>query len=188
MRIACRKTKARTHKHKHTLRICNTYCFSTTTMVTRTHLSVKEYAHCLSFSLPCVNTGRWLVASSLMQRSELIHTNILHTSKRHTAQSEEAEKSLRIRQYWLCAKQVELLDFWNNNDGAWIQSSAVVSLRQVFFWDFTRRRLVNSHRRFGKPCGSDLQGQIVQETERKFPQWWTFLRSTSIVKEMCSGY
>ena len=32
----------------HTLSICNTYCSSTTKIVTRTHLNVTLYAHCLS--------------------------------------------------------------------------------------------------------------------------------------------
>jgi len=43
MRSACGISKAR-----HTLRICNTYCFSTAIMVARTHLSVTLYVHCLS--------------------------------------------------------------------------------------------------------------------------------------------
>jgi hypothetical protein len=44
MPIACWITKA---AHTHTLRICNTYCFSTVTVVTRTLLSVMLYVHCL---------------------------------------------------------------------------------------------------------------------------------------------
>ena len=32
----------------HTLRICNTHCFSTATMVARTRLNVTSYVHCLS--------------------------------------------------------------------------------------------------------------------------------------------
>jgi hypothetical protein len=40
MRIACCITTA-----TDTLRICNTYCFSTATMVTRTRLNVTSYAH-----------------------------------------------------------------------------------------------------------------------------------------------
>ena len=32
----------------HTLRICNTHCFSTATMVVRTRLDVTLYVHCLS--------------------------------------------------------------------------------------------------------------------------------------------
>jgi hypothetical protein len=46
MRFACWITKA-----IHTLRICNTYCFSTATMVTRTHLRFTLYVHCLSWLL-----------------------------------------------------------------------------------------------------------------------------------------
>jgi len=34
--------------HKHTLRICNTHCFSTATMVARTRLNTTLYLHCLS--------------------------------------------------------------------------------------------------------------------------------------------
>ena len=36
-----------TNTHTHT--ICNTHCFSTATMIARTHLSVTSYVHCLSF-------------------------------------------------------------------------------------------------------------------------------------------
>jgi len=43
MRIACSKTKA-----THTLRICNTYCFFTTTIVARTRSIVRLYLICLS--------------------------------------------------------------------------------------------------------------------------------------------
>ena len=42
--------------YKHTLAICNTYCFSTATMIVRTCLIVTLYVHCLSclwlFSFP----------------------------------------------------------------------------------------------------------------------------------------
>ena len=34
-----------TSGYKHTLRICNTYCFCTTTMVARTRLIVRLYLH-----------------------------------------------------------------------------------------------------------------------------------------------
>jgi hypothetical protein len=34
--------------YKHTLRICNTHCFSTATMVARTRLVATLYVHCLS--------------------------------------------------------------------------------------------------------------------------------------------
>jgi len=33
---------------KHTLRICNTYCVSSVTMVTHTRLNFTLYVHCLS--------------------------------------------------------------------------------------------------------------------------------------------
>jgi len=36
-----------TYGYKHTLRICNTCCFSTATMVARTRLTVTLYVHCL---------------------------------------------------------------------------------------------------------------------------------------------
>jgi len=35
-------------EHRHVLIILNNYCFSTTTMVTLTGLSVTLYVHCLS--------------------------------------------------------------------------------------------------------------------------------------------
>jgi hypothetical protein len=42
-----------TYKATYTLRLCNTYCFSTVTMVAWTRLNVKLCAHCLScFILP----------------------------------------------------------------------------------------------------------------------------------------
>jgi hypothetical protein len=48
MHFACWITKAiHTHTHTHTHRICNTYCFSTTTIVTRTRLNVTLYVHCI---------------------------------------------------------------------------------------------------------------------------------------------
>jgi hypothetical protein len=37
-----------TQGYKHTVGMCNIYCFSTTTMVAQTRLSVTLYAHCLS--------------------------------------------------------------------------------------------------------------------------------------------
>jgi len=37
-----------TSGYKHTLTICNTYCFYTANVVTRTHLNVTLYVHCLS--------------------------------------------------------------------------------------------------------------------------------------------
>jgi hypothetical protein len=52
MRIACWVTNA-THTHTHTHRICDTYCFSTTTIVTLTHLSVTSYVCALSVLFLC---------------------------------------------------------------------------------------------------------------------------------------
>jgi len=43
----------------HTLRICNNYCFYTTTMATRRLLSVTSHVHCLS-SLFCLNCGHFI--------------------------------------------------------------------------------------------------------------------------------
>jgi len=39
--------------YKHPLRICNTYCFSTATLVARTRLSVALYVHCLCCYVLC---------------------------------------------------------------------------------------------------------------------------------------
>ena len=51
----------------------------------RVSLLRHTYTAC-HFLLSCINTGRCKAASSLTQRSELIHTNILNTSKRHKYQ------------------------------------------------------------------------------------------------------
>ena len=40
-----------TQRYKRTLGICNTYCFSTATVVVRTRLNVTLYVHCLSCSI-----------------------------------------------------------------------------------------------------------------------------------------
>jgi len=37
-----------TYGYKHTLRICNTYCFSTATLVARRRLKVTLHVHCLT--------------------------------------------------------------------------------------------------------------------------------------------
>ena len=49
VRFACWITKD-TDTHTHTHRICNTYGFTTATMVARTLLNVAFYEHCLSGS------------------------------------------------------------------------------------------------------------------------------------------
>ena len=53
MHIAHWITKAteRTHTHKHTLTICNIYCFSATSMMARKPLSVTLHVHCQSCSV-----------------------------------------------------------------------------------------------------------------------------------------
>jgi hypothetical protein len=45
----------------HTLRLCKTHCFSKTTMVARTRLSVALYVHCLSgiFCLLALSSCEW---------------------------------------------------------------------------------------------------------------------------------
>ena len=40
--------------YKHTLRICNTYCCSSTTLVARTHLNIAAYTH-----WPCLYILNW---------------------------------------------------------------------------------------------------------------------------------
>jgi len=37
--------------YKHTLTICNAYCFSAVTMAARTHFSVTLYVYCLPYSM-----------------------------------------------------------------------------------------------------------------------------------------
>ena len=44
MHIACRITK----NYRHTLRICNTYCFFMATIVTQMHFNIMLHVHCLS--------------------------------------------------------------------------------------------------------------------------------------------
>jgi hypothetical protein len=44
-------THTHTHARTHTLKICNIYSVSTSTMVVRTPLNVTLYVHCLSFSV-----------------------------------------------------------------------------------------------------------------------------------------
>jgi hypothetical protein len=48
-------TPPSTHTHTHTHReICNTYCLSTLKMVSRTHLNITLYVHCLSCFYLCL--------------------------------------------------------------------------------------------------------------------------------------
>ena len=100
MRIACWMPKAA--KHTHTHRLCNTHCFSTTTMVARTHLSVMLYVHCLSCSLLSLlsrghsfaSCREWSRRRHPTWRVPSIH---LLTEKRTVAADES----------WLCS-----LEFW----------------------------------------------------------------------------
>ena len=58
MRIACwipTAINTQTHTHKH--RLCSTHCFSTATLVTRTHLIVTLHVHYMS-CYPCLCTRR----------------------------------------------------------------------------------------------------------------------------------
>ena len=70
MRIACWITKC----YKHTPTICNTYCFSSATVVARTRLHVTLYVHCLSLCvcLEVVRLGKFLVNTAL-QTSNIAH-------------------------------------------------------------------------------------------------------------------
>ena len=64
MRFACWIIKA-----THTLRICNTYCSSTATVVTRTRVNITLYVHCLScwYSLTLSN----MESTAMIFRSSL---------------------------------------------------------------------------------------------------------------------
>ena len=62
LRILCWITKA---TQKQTNVICNTYCCSTATVVSRTHVSVKFYVHCLS----CCLLLLWNVRNENFQES-----------------------------------------------------------------------------------------------------------------------
>jgi len=52
--------------YKHTLTICNTHCFSTTTMVTRTGLNITSYVLCL-YCCICKMLIDWVMWVSTMQ-------------------------------------------------------------------------------------------------------------------------
>jgi len=63
MRFPCWMTKAthtytHTHSLTHSLRISNTYCFSATTMATRTRVNVKLCVYCMSCFFCCFVTQR----------------------------------------------------------------------------------------------------------------------------------
>jgi len=52
-----------TDSYKHTLIMCNTHCFSTTTMVARKRFIVALYIHCLSCII-CFVFGPWNVQAN----------------------------------------------------------------------------------------------------------------------------
>jgi hypothetical protein len=54
------------YRHTHTLRLCNTYCFSTATMVTRTCLNVALYVMAILFSHPLMLTVSSLYIACLI--------------------------------------------------------------------------------------------------------------------------
>ena len=57
-----------TQGYEHALRICNSYCFFTATMVERMRLIVPLYAHCLScLMFPAIFYSVWLLSSGLVR-------------------------------------------------------------------------------------------------------------------------
>jgi hypothetical protein len=58
------------YKYRHTLRLCNTHCFSTATPVAWTRLNVTLYVHCLSCVFCLYHT-----ASCVIRRRVIIVTN-----------------------------------------------------------------------------------------------------------------
>ena len=60
---------------KHTLRICNIYCFFTATIVARTRLSVTFHVHCLSSWIHvCAPEENWQTKRMLMNMSHKLQT------------------------------------------------------------------------------------------------------------------
>ena len=85
MRIACWINKVT----KHRLTICNTHCFSTTTMVARTQLNIMLYVHCLY----CYrDTGRCHTAT-------VLH-NCINRNKYHFKYNLKAHKKLPVVLSW----------------------------------------------------------------------------------------
>jgi hypothetical protein len=56
----------------HTLMLCNTHCFFTTTMVTRKRLNVTLHAHCLS----CLSCFQWIQRVYLEIGDECLISNL----------------------------------------------------------------------------------------------------------------
>jgi hypothetical protein len=72
-------TRARTHTHTHTHIICNTYCFSTATMVMWTRLSVTLHVHCLTVFHAFIFFFSLLIYFSLSRWSFLLLLYFLHS-------------------------------------------------------------------------------------------------------------
>ena len=83
IRFACRITKARIQTHA---QICNTYCFSTAKIVTRTRLSGTLYVHCLScVSFNCNNSAFYLVCTNVGLMAKMDNSfNVIDTSHVHS--------------------------------------------------------------------------------------------------------
>ena len=99
-----------TKGYKHTLRICNTYCFSTATVVTRKRLNVTLYVHCLY----CVYTisGR----RSQDQAVALHCHNFKHNSKKrmNSGFSREVDENCAVLGYYAASSGNFLPTFGDN--------------------------------------------------------------------------
>jgi hypothetical protein len=98
-----------THVYRHTFRKRNTYCFSTATMVTRTHLSVTLYVHCLfrfifALPIPCVCKCYQRPYKLMLPRELISNVNlsIPHQSKR------QPHSGVWLAISWLGLQQAEL--------------------------------------------------------------------------------
>jgi hypothetical protein len=64
--------------YRHTPRICNTHCFSTATIIARTHLSVTLYVHCLFWLsiilIPFLNINR---TCAFVIKHQSKHTSVI---------------------------------------------------------------------------------------------------------------
>ena len=71
--------------YTYTLRICNTYCFSTVTMVARTPLNDTLYVHCLSclcVVVCCPHTDQ-ILSKLPTQHGRLNRSSMFETFRRH---------------------------------------------------------------------------------------------------------
>ena len=108
MRFARSITKA-THTPTHTLRICNTYCFSTVTMVSRTRLIVTLYVHCLSSSHSCNYNRHYLPAPSKHRPAALSWPHLISTYSWHGCYTNTGISWLRTDRPRFCEHCNELL-------------------------------------------------------------------------------